>query len=341
MLVLILVLNEVFGFYKPNKGVKIIEIARGTSLAQISKILKSEGIVNSRVLFDIYARFSGFGSKLKYGAFNLNSSMSYFKIVQILTDESKNETGSVQLNVFEGSNMFNLQKKYCDEKSFDVVEFVEKLNNENIYGKFDFVKKLKLDQLKQAYYPMEGFCAVDSFNVREGYGSETAARLVLSEFDKVITTLSDELESDIEKSGFNLWQLITLASVIQAEVSNVEDMAKVSSVLHNRLKKRRQGLSFKRLECDSTRKYAENIQQSMEKKFGKVDSKKVDSYNTYKCTGLPAGPICNPGVKAIEAAVRPAKTDYFYFCVDLKDGKAFFARTFEEHRENLKKAHLI
>ena len=335
---LFLVMNEVFAFYKPGGELKKVEIVEGTSLSRIAKVLQKEGVVSSSVLFSLYARLSGF--KLRYGVFNLNSSMSYNKIIKVLTNESENIDRYTQLNIFAGSNMFGLQRKYCNENNFNILDIINKLNDVSVYGKFGFVKKLKPAQLKKAFYPMEGFCAIDLFNVKRGYSSETVADLVLSEFDKQIFNLLNELEGEIVETGLDVWQIMTMASIIQAEVSDVKDMFKVSSVLHNRLKNKKKLECSKRLECDSTRTYSKKIKNLM-KKSGNINKELVDSYDTYKCFGLPAGPICNPSFDAIKAALKPAKTDYFYFCVDLKSGQVFFARTFNEHRENLKKAGLV
>ena len=106
----------------------------------------------------------------------------------------------------------------------------------------------------------------------------------------------------------------------------------ISSVFHNRLKSK----NCRRLQSDITKRYANSVKKEM-KKRGIVDLELADSYNTYKCFGLPAGPICNPGREAIKAAIKPAKTDYMFFFINLRTKEAFFARTFEEHKKNLKK----
>lgn len=335
VLVAFLVLNEIFAFFKFSNGNFLVEIPKNSSAVRISNILKKNKVVGSSVLFSNYVKFKNV--KLKYGVFSLNSAMSYGKIVEVLTDESKDEQHFVQLNVFEGSNFFSLQKKYANGEGFNFKSIAGKINSKEVYGRFGFSKLLKKQQLDKAFWPMEGFLATDSFNIKPGYDDLAIANLVLSEFDENISAFLEEFGDEFEKSRFDLWQLITLASIIQGETHKVSDMPLISSVLHNRL-----NLNFKkRLECDVTRTYSENMKKAMKSCNCNIDQKKIDSYNTYKCFGLPAGPVCNPGLDALKAALKPAKTKYFYFCVDVETKEAFFAKTFNEHCENLKKANLV
>lgn len=335
ILILFFVFNEVFAFFKSSRGDVLVEISRNVSIAKISKILKKNKIIGSSFLFSKYVALKNV--KLKYGIFNLNSSMSYEKIVHILTDENKNESDFTKLNIFEGSNMFNLREKNLNVENFNIDEIIKILNSEKFYSRFNFYKFLKSRELLNSFYPMEGFCATDSFNIKNGYDSLTVANLILSCFDERISKFLSNFSDEFKNSKFDLWQLITIASIIQGETHRVEDMPLISSVIHNRLnlKVRR------RLECDVTRNYAKNMKKMMEEKGFQIDQKKIDSYNTYKCFGLPAGPVCNPGDFALRAAIKPAKTDYYYFCVDLKTDKALFARTFSEHCKNLKRVNLV
>ena len=133
-------------------------------------------------------------------------------------------------------------------------------------------------------------------------------------------------------SGISTDQIITLASIIEKEAAKYEDMRKVSSVFHNRLKE-----TTWRLDADSTIHYIEYyVKPNLKEDKNRYNS----DYNTYKCIGLPQGPICNPGANALSAAVNPADTDYYFFVTD-KKGKFYFAVTLEEHEENLIKAGII
>ena len=139
-----------------------------------------------------------------------------------------------------------------------------------------------------------------------------------------------------QKKGMTLDQLLTLASIIQAEAANKDDMYNVSSVLNNRLQYGDQYDIF-HLDCDSTTYYPYRNKDAVP-----ADKRETykSTYDTYTIEGLPAGPICNPGLDAIDAALNPNDTAYFYFCHNPETGEAYYAETPAGHEANLEKAGL-
>ena len=134
-----------------------------------------------------------------------------------------------------------------------------------------------------------------------------------------------------EELGMSMDEVITLASIVQQEASVPSVMANVSSVLHNRLN----SPSYPCLQCDATIFY---LKRSVKPYIGEEQANKYDEfYNTYDRKGLPAGPITNPGIEAINAALNPADTEYYFFVTD-NDGNYYFAKTYREHLENCKTA---
>lgn len=127
---------------------------------------------------------------------------------------------------------------------------------------------------------------------------------------------------------------MTLASIIQAEAITKEQMETVASVYWNRLNN---PSSFPKLQADPTRVYGREIKSDMQI----IDYDLIEAYDTYESDGLPPGPICNPGLDAIMAALYPADTDYFYFCSDLETGECFYATNLEDHNVNLRKCGLL
>lgn len=147
----------------------------------------------------------------------------------------------------------------------------------------------------------------------------------------LIRGVQEKITNQYSYSGMTLDEIITLASIIQMESPNKAEMANISSVLHNRLNK---GL---RLQADSTIFYIERyVKPIITGNINRYNS----YYNTYKCTGLPAGPICNPGTDALNAAIHPAQTEYLYFVSD-KTGKTYYAKTYEEQQANCTLAGVI
>ena len=138
------------------------------------------------------------------------------------------------------------------------------------------------------------------------------------------------MKARAKELGYSVDEIITLASVIQAEAGDKKEMGKVSSVLHNRI----ESPDYGKLQCDVTINYVnENILVSPYVEGYKAGYSEY--YNTYKRSGLPVGAICNPGLDAINAALYPEDTDYFYFVTD-KDWNYYYASTYEEHLKNCK-----
>ena len=126
--------------------------------------------------------------------------------------------------------------------------------------------------------------------------------------------------------GMTVDELVTLASIIEKEAGNANEVAKVSSVFHNRL------AAGMPLQADATREYVNRY----------LTPDYAQAYNTYKCDALPAGPICNPGRRAINAALYPADTGYLYFATSTDSPPQYvYATTFEEHQQNLRDLGLL
>ena len=144
--------------------------------------------------------------------------------------------------------------------------------------------------------------------------------------------ISADVKDLMTKQGMDLHELLTIASIVQAEAPNVEEMKKVASVYLNRLN---DPATFPRLDADPTRDYA------TEQILGNQGSQEIaDAYNTYVGNGLPPGPINNPGLDAIMAVLQPEDTSYYFFGTDLRTGEFYYAETLEEHNQNVQKAGL-
>lgn len=171
-------------------------------------------------------------------------------------------------------------------------------------------------------FKLEGYLFPDTYEFYVGESPDTILRTLLANAEKKLTP---ELRQAIAGSGYTADEILTLASIIEKEASNPKDMPGISAVLHNRLDQKM------RLQCDVTIKYVEGAV----KPFITGDVNRYNGhYNTYKCPALPAGPICNPGLHAIEAALSPADSDALYFVTD-RHNRYYFADTWEEHVENI------
>lgn len=176
-------------------------------------------------------------------------------------------------------------------------------------------------------FRLEGYLYPDTYEFYKNERPQDAIGRFLRVAEQRIT------EADRNRAqtlGYSTDQILTVASIIEKEGSNPEQVAMIASVIYNRLKQNM------RLQMDSGITYIED----RVKPYISGDTNRYNSlYNMYKCSGLPAGPICNPGRTAIRAALYPAESDYLYFCHD-KNAGYYYAVTYEEHQENLKKAGL-
>ena len=171
--------------------------------------------------------------------------------------------------------------------------------------------------------------------MRSSKPSAPITEVVETMLDNFADHYTSDVRQAVESSGMSLDQIVVIASVLEAEASgNTQQMANVSSVYHNRLS---DSSTYPRLQSDPTTRYAENVIKPFLLEDGVIDETDqalLDSYNTYAGSGLPAGPINNPGVAAILAAAQPADTDYTYF-VTSPDGSTFlYASDYRTHLQN-------
>lgn len=182
-------------------------------------------------------------------------------------------------------------------------------------------------------YKLEGFMFPNTYDFYKDSAPEDAVAILIRGFQSVAM---NSLGIGSGANGYSMYDVLTIASIIEKEVQKNTDKNKVAGVLYNRLKK---GM---KLQMDSTRDYVNNNITNYQGKFANT-SKGYDTYasgyNTYKCKGLPAYPICNPGRSSIRAALNPVASDYLYFCTDA-NGKVYYAETYDEHQQNLKTAGL-
>lgn len=181
------------------------------------------------------------------------------------------------------------------------------------------------------YYPLEGYLYPNTYSISKDSKINTIIELMLDETDKKLT----EYKTDIESNSLSIHEIITLASVVELEVSNKDDRKSVAEVFYNRLNSK----SFPTLGSDATSYYGAKIDKWTS---GKLTSKELNDcsnkYNTRCPTniGLPVGPIGNPSIESIEAVLHPEKHNYYYFVNDC-DGKLYMTKTQNEHNNIINK----
>lgn len=294
----------------------VVMIPKGATITQIGDILTEDGVVRSTKAFREAAQESGKSDKLQAGRFKLKKELPAETAFAMLLDPDN----VVRLTVTFPEGTTNAEQFQIVEKKSELglsVSDMEKAAKE---------ARKSADLPKYAGKALEGYLFPSTYEVGEPAKASAILASQITQFNKIAEKLS--LEGRAEDLKMDPNDVVTVASIVASEVSNVEDQAKVAAVIYNRLE------DDMRLDMDSTVHYAVG-------KTGKVtttaEDRKTDSpYNTYKHKGLPPGPISNPGETALEAALHPADVDYKYFVtVNLETGETKFANTLDEHNANV------
>lgn len=240
-------------------------------------------------------------------------------------------------------------------EGFTIYQIAQRLEENNVCPADDFLsicnesyEGIEIDNPDERIFLLEGYVFPDTYEFYKNSDAESVLEKFIANYKSKITP---EMEAKAESLGMTMDEIITLASIIQKECDeDIAECANVSSVFHNRLN----SPSFPKLESDVTTFYIKNnladylgykkdaegnalplAQQSDE------INRYINLYSTYYCKGLPAGPICNPSIKAINAALNPAETDYVYFLTDPSGVDFYYASTLSQHQQNGKTAGLF
>ena len=315
-------INEIYSIFKKGKEEKFIIIPENTSVIDISKILKKEKIISTPFLFQVYSKFKDY-KNMKSGKFKLKTNMKYSDIINTIT-KNENVIYDEKITIYPGMDFFTLKEKYKSKlNNIKIEDVIYEINNKENFSKYSFIKEIDEKNLKNTYYPMEGLILDATFPIKNNATAKSIANDILKKSNDRIL----ELKEEIKKSKLSFYDIFKIASVIQGETDDVDEMERISGVFHNRMKIQM------RLEADPTRNYSKKIEKDMQEKNLKIDQSLVEGYNTYKVK-MPNGPVCTPSIEAIRAAINPVFEGYYYFCADQETGKIFYGKDFENHKKN-------
>ncbi|MBU1098947.1 MAG: endolytic transglycosylase MltG [Bacteroidetes bacterium] len=303
-----------FIFYYPNtvsnKQGNVFEIPQGSSFARVSSILYQEGIVPNKFNFRLAAFLYGAESKLRAGRYEIPSGLNYFELLDYLVKGGHDEQKLITIP--EGIWQNNLAKLLKEKLGVDSSSFMALSNNRNF-----------LDSLGIKSKTLEGYLLPETYYF---YTNSNAREIINKLFIEMNGCFGEVVNKRLEELKMSKNEILTLASIIEAESNIAKEYKRISGVYHNRLKK------WMRLEADPTIQYLKRYQKHNRILYKDLE---IDSpFNTYKNYGLPPAPINNPGKDAIEAALFPEENDYYYFVAD-GTGSHLFARTYKEHLKNV------
>ena len=295
---------------------KLITIENGSTPGQVGRLLESESIIRSSTAFDIYARLSGQQNKLQAGTYRLSPAESTQQIIEHLVNGSVDE---FSITFYPGATLVD---NTDTKKKYDVTTVLKNAG----YSSADISAALGADYDSPLFAGRPSSADLEGYIYGQTYNFSTGAKLtdILNRtFEEFYSVVQDNnLVKKFSDHGLNLYQGITLASIVQREASDPTDQKQVAQVFLTRLSI---GMI---LGSDVTYQYIAD-------KTGVQRDPNLDSpYNTRRFGGLPPGPIAAPGLSALLAVANPAKGDYLYFLAG-DDKKVYFAKTLAEHEANI------
>lgn len=294
-----------------NSKVRFV-VPQGATFHEVADTLHRVGLIDSVTVFDLYARYKHLDRNVQAGAYDLSRNLNMIDILTALQTAIPDE---VFVTIPEG---FTLKKAAAALDKGGVIKGSDYLALA-MQGQFtyDFLKDLPPGAT------LEGFLFPDTYLIPRNGTAKDLIKLQLDTFKK---QWDDTRQAEAVQRKLNALQIVTIASMIEREARFQEDRPLVASVIYNRL------AAGWALQIDATVLYAKGVWQSS---VTKEDRMIQSPYNTYLHTGLPPGPIANPGIKAIDAALQPANTGYFFYLSD-PQGHNHYAKTNEEFARLLK-----
>ncbi len=237
------------------------------------------------------------------------------------TTEQTSAVQTVTVTIPEGYTLLRIAWLLEDKGLCTANEFIEATQTANEW--LDMTSYPFLEETfnsKNVCFYLEGYIFPLTYNIPKDADAKSIIKTFLNGTKQ---KYNDELLARVKASGYTLHEILTIASVIEKEAYDNEQREMISSVLCNRIK------ANMKFECDVTTAYCEGvIKVYYPDKYNEL----IEYYSSKRCVGIMAGPICNPGIESINAAINPAESDYLYFIVGtVPPYEAKYSKTFEEH----------
>jgi len=290
-----------------------VKIKRGDNLRSVAQELENKQVIYSKSVFALTGRILGYQDEIIPGSYSFKNGVTNLEVLKKITDV--NSVRYYTVTIPEGMNIRQIGRLLQRQIGLDSAKFVGETYNDSLIA----LLGIEAENL-------EGFLFPDTYQFslsQLGGNEKKIIRIMVSEFRKKI---SADMIKDMEKEKLSLIDVVSMASIIEGETRYEPEKKTIAGVYYNRLKKRM------RLEADPTVQYV--IPDGPKQRLKYSDLKFPSPYNTYLNRGLPPGPINNPGLSSIIAAIYPEKHSYLYF-VAKGDGSHRFAETYSEHKKNI------
>ena len=315
-----------------QKGAPVtVTITQGAGPVTIATTLEENDVIGNAFIFRMYLRMTGVAPELHYGSFELRENMPYAEIIECLKQKNTDRE-TVTVTFPEGSTLIQFAQRMEAAGLCTKEEFIDVAVNGD-FSEFAFFALISDNPNK--FMRTEGFLFPDTYEFFIDEPVEDMVRRIYANFEAKITP---EMYARMEELNLSLEDVINIASFVQEEAGNPENMGDVAAVLRNRLAP---GSPQPMLECDVTWHYIYDFIEPYYGGASQTPAYLYAAYDSYNIIGLPAGPISSPGLAAINAVLYPTENSPYYFFVTDLTGHYYYAVTFEEHLVNIVQADRV
>jgi UPF0755 protein len=326
LLIVISLLSGIFYFYfetyygkTSRERESIFEIKEGERVAVIAANLKKEDLIAGKIFFFFYLKTKGISGKIIPGKYSLNGQMTIPEIALRLTTKEEIIKKDIILTFPEGWSLEKVSQRILKSELKNAADFNDLVKNPAYFKeKYSYTFLEGLPQKAT----LEGFLFPDTYFFAPDSSSEEIIKKMLDNFNQ---KLDASVREEIIRQKKTLYEIITLASILEMEVKTQEDRELASGIFWNRIK------IGQPLQSCATLAYVLGVNK---KQYTIKDTQTISPYNTYLNQGLPPGPIGNPGSSTLKAAIFPKNSNFNYFLSDPQTGQTIFSSTLEEHNQN-------
>ncbi|HVK05114.1 MAG TPA: endolytic transglycosylase MltG [Armatimonadaceae bacterium] len=287
-----------------------VNVPKGAAIGTIAEDLEKRKLIRSAKAFTYIAR----GRSVQPGTYEVKPSETPSQILDRL---AKGDILTVKVTIPEGYTLAQIARRLEENGLGDADAFLYLVQKEGAKLKASFPPPANL----------EGYLFPDTYRFPVGSDAETVAQRMLTQFDEQVAKKRADL---LKKSGRTLREIVIIASMVEREARVAKDRAPIAGVIYNRLAQNMP------LQIDATVLYAYLLQGEGHKERLLYRDLAINSpYNTYRVRGLPAGPICNPGIASLDAALTPDRSQPYLYYVARPDGSHIFGMTLAEHNRNI------
>ena len=294
--------------YTGERGVPVYFTVRpGMSVSEIGKELYERGIIDSEMKFWWTAKLNGFENKVKSGTFAMQTGMTPRDALEILV---YGNTVTIRFTIPEGFSVRDIAQRLDDEGLVKADDF---MNLAKTYRPYSYV-----EEHENVLYAAEGFLFPDTYEINGEFDAARIMEMMAENFDRRLTK---EMRERAKTMNLSIYELVTLASLVEKEAYHEEDRPIIAQIF---LKRLRLGMP---LQADPTVQY---LLDAPKEDLLYRDTEIESPYNTYQNVGLPPGPIASPGTASLMAVLHPADTNYLYFVAD-RNGNNYYATNYADH----------